>query len=55
MKDDNKEKNYVRATALVSLDKTEKEKLTYIAKKHGLSLSAFLRLAANEYIDNHNW
>lgn len=44
-----------RATALVSMTKAEKEKLTGKAKAHGLSLSAFFRLAADEYMANHNW
>ena len=44
-----------RATALVSMTKEEKERLTTKAKKHGLSLSAFFRLAADEYMSNHNW
>lgn len=44
-----------RATALVSMTKTEKERLTSKAKEHGLSLSAFFRLAADEYMSNHNW
>lgn len=44
-----------RATALVSMTKAEKERLTSKAKKHGLSLSAFFRLAADEYMANHNW
>ena len=33
----------------------EKERLTSKAKAHGLSLSAFFRLAADEYMNNHNW
>ena len=45
----------VRATALVSMTKSDKERLTAIAKAHGLSLSAFFRLAADEYIANHEW
>ena len=45
----------VRATALVSMTKSDKERLTTIAKAHGLSLSAFFRLAADEYIANHEW
>ena len=45
----------VRATALVSMSKADKAKLTTIAKAHGLSLSAFFRLAADEYIKNHEW
>ena len=44
-----------RATALVSMTKDEKERLTSKAKAHGLSLSAFFRLAADEYMANHNW
>lgn len=44
-----------RATALVSMTKSDKERLTTIAKAHGLSLSAFFRLAADEYIVNHEW
>lgn len=44
-----------RATALVSMTKSDKERLTAIAKAHGLSLSAFFRLAADEYIANHEW
>ena len=44
-----------RATALVSMTKAEKEHLTSKAKAHGLSLSAFLRLAADEYMRTHDW
>lgn len=44
-----------RATALVSMTKDEKERLTTKAKAHGLSLSAFFRLAADEYMNTHNW
>ncbi len=44
-----------RATALVSMMKSDKERLTAIAKAHGLSLSAFFRLAADEYIAKHEW
>lgn len=44
-----------RATALVSMTVAEKERLTTKAKAHGLSLSAFFRLAADEYMNNHNW
>jgi hypothetical protein len=39
-----------RATALVSMTKDEKERLTTKAKAHVLSLSAFFRLVADEYI-----
>ena len=44
-----------RATALVSMTVAEKERLTTKAKAHGLSLSALFRLAADEYMNNHNW
>ena len=44
-----------RATSLVSMTKSDKERLTAIAKTHGLSLSACFRLAADEYIANHEW
>lgn len=44
-----------RATALVSMTVAEKEKMTKKAKAHGLSLSAFFRLAADEYMNTHNW
>ena len=44
-----------RATALVSMTKEEKERLTMKAKEQGLSLSAFFRLATDEYMRNHNW
>lgn len=44
-----------RATALVSMTVAEKERLTSKAKAHGLSLSAFFRLAADEYMNTHNW
>lgn len=45
----------IRATALVSMTQAEKERFTKIAKAHGLKLSAFFRLAANEYIQEHDW
>lgn len=44
-----------RATALVSMTKDEKKRLTHMAREHGMALSAFLRLAAEEYIRNHKW
>lgn len=50
-----KDAKNARATALVSMNKADKEKLTTTAKAHGLSLSAFFRLAADEYIKNHGW
>lgn len=45
----------VRATSLVSMTRNDKERLTAVAKAHGLSLSAFFRLAADEYITKHEW
>ena len=39
----------------VSMTKDEKVWLITKAKQHGLSLSAFFCLAADEYIANHNW
>lgn len=48
-------RNDTRATALVSMTKDNKQRLTGKAKEHGLSLSSFFRLAADEYIRNHNW
>lgn len=50
-----RKKNGTRATALVSMTDKEKERLTGKAQEHGLSLSAFFRLAADEYIKNHDW
>ena len=50
-----RKKNGTRATALVSMTDKEKARLTKKAQEHGLSLSAFLRLAADEYIKNHDW
>lgn len=44
-----------RTTSLISMTKYDKERLTSIAKTHGLSLSAFFRLAADEYIAAHKW
>lgn len=37
----------------ISLTDAEKEALTAAARNYGLSLSAFLRLAAREYVSNH--
>lgn len=44
-----------RATSLVSMTKADKERLTSVARAHGLSLSSFFRLAADEFIKNHEW
>lgn len=43
------------ATSPVSMAKSSKEHLTAAAKAYELSLSAFFRLAADEYITNHEW
>ncbi len=50
-----RKKNGTRATSLVSMTDKEKARLTEKAQEHGLSLSAFFRLAADEYIKNHDW
>ena len=50
-----RKKNGTRATALVSMTDNQKARLTEKAQEHGLSLSAFFRLAADEYIKNHDW
>lgn len=50
-----RKKNGTRATALVSMTDKEKARLREKAQEHGLSLSAFFRLAADEYIKNHDW
>ena len=44
-----------RAVAQVSMTTSEKQRLTRLAKEHGLSLSAFLRMAANYYIQRNDW
>ena len=44
-----------RATALISMTAEEKERITTISRSHGLNLSSFMRLAADEYIRSHNW
>ena len=44
-----------RAVAQVSMTTSEKQRLTRLAKEHGLSLSAFLRMAANDYIQRNGW
>ena len=50
-----RKKTGTRATSLVSMTEDEKRRLTGKAQEHGLSLSAFFRLAADEYIKNHDW
>ena len=42
-----------RVSVSISLTDAEKEALTAAARNYGLSLSAFLRLAAREYVSNH--
>lgn len=37
------------------MKRNEKERFRRLARKHGLSLSAFLRLAANDYIERNDW
>ena len=44
-----------RAVAQVSMTTSEKQHLTRLAKEHGLSLSAFLRMAENDYIQRIDW
>lgn len=44
-----------RATSLVSMTRSDKARLTAVTKAHELSLSTFFRLAADEYITNHEW
>lgn len=44
-----------RTVSQVSMKRNEKERFRRLARKHGLSLSAFLRLAANDYIERNDW
>lgn len=39
----------------VYMNPADKERFVRIAEEHGLNLSAFFRLVANEYIREHNW
>jgi post-segregation antitoxin (ccd killing protein) len=48
-----KNKKEKRISVSVALSHAEREELTEYAKQYGLSMSAFLRLAAKEYIANH--
>lgn len=50
-----KSEETARTTALISLSKAEKDRLSSIAKAHGLSLSSLFRLSAEEFIKNHDW
>lgn len=47
---DNKVKN-----TIICLSTSDKQRYTEVAKNHRLSLSSFIRLALDEYIQNHNW
>lgn len=47
--------NEDRAISQISMTAYEKQRFTEQAKKHGLSLSAFFRMAANDYIQRNNW
>ena len=44
-----------RATALVSMLPSEKTRFRALAISHGMNLSSFFRLAAEEYIEKHKW
>lgn len=48
-------KEKAHGKVLVYMNASDKERFDRIAKAHGLSLSAFFRLTANEYINAHNW
>lgn len=48
-----KDKKEKRISVSVALSHAERAELTEYAKQYGLSMSAFLRLAAKEYIANH--
>lgn len=52
MKDGNKKEK--RVSVSISLTDSECDELGGCAERYGLSLSAFLYLAAKEYVDNHN-
>ena len=48
-----KEKKEKRISVSIALTDAEREELAEYAQRYGLSLSAFLRLAAKEYVANH--
>ena len=50
----NMDKKEKRFAVSVSLTESERDKLREIAKSYGLSVSAFLRLAASKYIEQDN-
>ena len=43
------------ATSLISMTKSAKKRYTEIARNHQVSLSVMVRMALEEYIQNHNW
>lgn len=47
------QKKEKRICISVSMTPKERDELKEIAKKYGLSLSAFLRLAAAKYVENN--
>lgn len=48
-----KDKKEKRISVSVALSHAEREEPTEYANRYGLSMSAFLRLAAKEYIASH--
>ena len=52
MEDCNKKEKRVSVSIL--LTDSERDELGGCAERYGLSLSAFLRLVAKEYVDDHN-
>ena len=48
-----REKKEKRVSVWISLTDSERDELRGCAERYGLSLSAFLRLAAKEYVDRH--
>ncbi|WP_415687408.1 hypothetical protein [Gardnerella vaginalis] len=52
MEDGNKKEE--RVSVSISLMDSERDELRGCAERYGLSLSAFLRLAAKVYVYNHN-
>ena len=51
---ESREKKEKRVSVSISLKDSERDELRGCAERYGLSLSAFLYLAAKEYVDNHN-
>lgn len=43
------------AVVQVSMTAAEKQRFMQPAKGHGLGLSAFLRMAANDYMQRNDW